>query len=86
MFIMVVKTITVTEDAYKALKSLKESGESFSKAILRIAKRKPLSTFFGALSKKSGARLEKAVLDLRKKRNEAHRARIKRTIKAFKGD
>lgn len=81
---MAVKTITVTEYAYNALKSLKAPRESFSDTILRVAKRKPLSFFFGALSKGSGERLEKTVFELRKKRNEAHRARMKHIIGAFK--
>jgi predicted CopG family antitoxin len=34
---MAVKTITVTKDAYDALRSMKEGDESFSEAILRIS-------------------------------------------------
>jgi predicted CopG family antitoxin len=74
---MATKTITVTEDAYEALKALKTRGESFSETIIRVAKRKPLSAFFGALSKESGERLERAVSELRERRNAAHRARMK---------
>ena len=81
---MAVKTITIKENAYEALKSLKLSRESFSETILRIAKRKPLSEFFGVLSKNTGEKLEKAILASRKKRNEAHRARMKSIIKEFK--
>lgn len=81
---MAVKTITVTEYAYKALKSLKAPRESFSDTILRVAKRKPLSSFFGVLSRESGERLEKTVFELRKKRNETHRARMKHIIETLK--
>ena len=35
--IMAVKTITVTENAYAALRAMKERDESFSEAILRIS-------------------------------------------------
>ncbi len=80
---MSTKTITVTVTAYEALKSLKEPKESFSDTLLRVAKRKPLSTFFGALSRKSGERLEQAVTGLRKQRNEAHRARLKQLREAL---
>lgn len=80
---MAVKTITIRENAYEALKSLKLPRESFSEAILRIAKRKPLSAFFGALSKNTGELLEKSVHDLRSKRNESHRTRLKHIIKGF---
>ena len=37
---MVVKTITIREDAYKLLKSVKRDGESFSDVIIRILSRK----------------------------------------------
>ncbi len=80
---MTVKTITVTEDAYGALKALKEKNESFSETLLRMAKRKPLSAFFGVLSPESGERLEKAVRELRKKRNEAHQKRIRQIAKEW---
>lgn len=82
---MVVKTITVTEDAYDALKSRKAAHESFSEAILRVTKRKPLSAFFGVLSKESGERLEAAIRESRKRRTEVHRARIRRIAEAFQG-
>ncbi|MBI3027224.1 antitoxin VapB family protein [Candidatus Woesearchaeota archaeon] len=80
---MVVKTITVTASAYGALKSLKLPRESFSDAIIRIAKRKPLSEFFGVLGRSTGERMEKAIADARKKRNKAHRARVDYIVKSF---
>jgi len=82
---MASKTITVTKEAYTALSSLKAPRESFSETLMRIAKRKPLSSFFGILSEESGEQLEKAVYELRKKRNEAHRVRIKKIVEAFQG-
>ena len=39
MFIMVTKTITITEDAYGAIKRLKRESESFSDLFLRIGKK-----------------------------------------------
>ncbi len=50
---MAVKSLTVTEDAYKALKNMKHGNESFSEVILRIAKDKTklLDTYFGILRK-----------------------------------
>ncbi len=77
---MAVKTITVTEEAYSALKELKGPNESFSKTILKIARRKPLNTFYGALGKESGARLERAVEGLRKKRSKTRANRLKRIV------
>lgn len=82
---MTTKTITVTEDAYTALKALKGTRESFSETILRVAKKRPLSDFFGVLSKKSGERLEKTVLEMRKKRDEVRKERMKRIVAELKG-
>ncbi len=82
---MAVKTITVTENAYDALKSLKEPNESFSETLLRVAKRKPLSQFYGVLSKESADRLEKAIMERRRERNKAHQARLKRIAESFEG-
>ena len=78
--IMATKTITVTEDAYGALRSMKESRESFSEVILRIAKRKPLGSFFGVFSKDGGKKFEDTIIELRKKRNESHNLRMRKVI------
>ncbi|MEM3126882.1 MAG: antitoxin VapB family protein [Candidatus Woesearchaeota archaeon] len=78
---MATKTITITENAYETLRGLKRKNESFSKTILRLGKRKPLSYFFGALSKESGVRLEKAIYDLRKIKNEQHKKSMAKLIK-----
>ncbi len=77
---MTTKTITVTKNAYEALKSLKSHSESFSETILRISNKRPLSQFFGVLSEESGERLESAILEMRKKRNESHKERLKRIV------
>lgn len=78
---MVVKTITVTKEAYDALKATKEPNESFSKTILRVARKRPLSSFFGVLSKESANRLEKAILESRKRYTKSHKERIDRIVK-----
>ncbi len=82
---MAVKTITVREEAYEALKAMKAPDESFSETILRMTKRKPLSYFFGALSKESGEALEKAVMERRKTNARLHRERMKRIVKEMSG-
>ena len=81
---MAVKTITVTEDAYAAVKSMKGPGESFSDTFLRISKRRALSSFFGALSGEAGERFERAILEARKRRNKAHQGRMKEIIEALR--
>ena len=73
---MSTKTITVTEDAYNALKALKEPRESFSETILRVAKKRSLNHFYGVLSKETGERLEKVVMENRKAFADAYTKRI----------
>lgn len=80
---MAVKTITITEDAYGALKKLKDTNESFSKTILRISKRKSLNDFFGILSRESGEKLERGIYNTRKIRNKAHKLRIQKLVKSL---
>jgi len=48
---MVVKTITITEEAYNMLKCLKRNEQSFSEIIIEVSKDKKcdLSKFFGIL-------------------------------------
>ena len=41
--VMVIKSLTITEEAYNVLKSIKHGDESFSKAIIRIGKRVPVN-------------------------------------------
>ncbi len=82
---MTVKTITVTEDAYEALKSKKEPNESFSEAILRITKRRPLSEFYGILKGESGEEFEKAIMERRKAHTKSHLERIERIRKELGG-
>ena len=57
---MVIKSLTITEEAYDALKSMKLGNESFSKAIVRISqtKRGAAGRFFGVL-KGQGSELKK---------------------------
>ena len=75
---MTVKTITVTEDAYKALKGLKEPLESFSETLLRVTKKHSLLEFVGILSEESADRLENKIREFRKQHNQTHKKRIKK--------
>ena len=80
---MPTKTITITEDAYEILKAMKEPKESFSETIRRIGKRKPLSAFFGILSKEAGDKLEENVRKFRKEAEESYKKRIEKIRKAM---
>ena len=82
---MATKTITVTEEAYRALKGLKDSEESFSKTILRVAKKRSLMEFAGVLSEESGKKLEKAIKEMRRRHTATHKARMKRIVKELRG-
>lgn len=81
---MATKTITVTKEAYEILKSMKSKNESFSETILRIAKRKPLSSFYGVLRAESGKRLEKTIVENRKISAKLHKERLKRISSELK--
>ncbi len=74
------KTISITDDAYKRLASLKKSNESFSLVIQRITGKSLLSNIQGILSKESADRLEEAI----KKRREEHRKMRELRIKKLK--
>jgi len=70
---MAVKTITITESAYRRLKSRKLGDESFSDVILRLTKRRPLSDFVGILSPESADAIRRAIdsdRELRRKVDE----------------
>lgn len=58
---MVVKTITITEEAYRSLKARKAGEESFSDVILRLTRRRPLRDFVGILSPESADAIRLAI-------------------------
>ena len=65
---MVTKTITVTKDAYMAIKNRKQSDESFSQLFLRIGHKSPsITEFVGLLNSESGERLSKEIKKSRKR-------------------
>ncbi len=72
---MVVKTITVTEDAYRRLKACKAGEESFSEVILRLTRRRPLSDFLGILSPEAADAIREAIDEDRARRAEVDAAR-----------
>ncbi len=48
-----VKVISVSDDVYETLKSLKRGNESFSDVIRRLIKKSSISKFSGTLSKET---------------------------------
>ena len=64
---MATKTISITEDAYERLNSIKYSNESFSEVIKRVTSQISLIKLAGLLSKESVNILENSVLEGRKR-------------------
>lgn len=75
---MTVKTITITENAYDAIKRLKSSDESFSDLFLRIGKKKVLTAkdLVGKISPEEGEAWMQRVLAYQKRMNEDMRRHI----------
>ncbi|HEX9341298.1 MAG TPA: antitoxin VapB family protein [Thermoplasmata archaeon] len=63
---MAVKTITVTEDAYRKLARLKRSGESFSDVINRVLGGPSAKTLIGVLDAEGGDDVEREVRRMRR--------------------
>lgn len=82
---MAVKTITVTTDAYEALKGLKAEHESFSETILRVAKKRSLSEFYGSLSCERADDIEKHIKESRRRHAVTRKARMDRITRALEG-
>jgi predicted CopG family antitoxin len=72
------KTISITEEAYGILKSKKEDADSFSQVIVRLAGKKSLASFAGALSEKSTDALENAVFNARRTHKTQHKKRLEK--------
>ncbi|HLC32613.1 MAG TPA: antitoxin VapB family protein [Candidatus Nanoarchaeia archaeon] len=75
---MATKSITITEDAYNRLASLKQEKESFSDVIKRIAPKRSLLELAGILTDKQTKELKRNVADFRKQFNEDLEKRRKR--------
>lgn len=62
------RTISLSEDAYEALRSLKQPGESFSDVVRRLARRRSLLELAGAVDPEGAEAIAKAVEANRRER------------------
>lgn len=83
---MSTKTLTITEEAYKRLASLKRGKDSFSDVINREIGKKNLMNYFGILSKEAGEALEKSVMEGRKRHRKMRSKRLERIEKQWRGE
>jgi len=77
---MATKTISITEDAYERLASLRTKNESFSEIIERMTNKVNIMEFAGILTRKEAVDLEKSVGKLRSGSNRRFE-RISRELK-----
>lgn len=73
---MSTKSITITEDAYNRLKSLKNKKDSFSDVINRVTGRRPLSELSDLADKEEAEEIVEKVEEVREEMNEEMRDRV----------
>ena len=81
---MATKTISISEDAYKRLASLKKGNESFSVVIKRITGGSALSKIQGLLSKEQTDISEKEIKRARKEHSRMRERKIKTLVGELK--
>ena len=81
---MATKNISITEEAYRRLASLKKrENESFSEVINRVTAKAKLREIFGILKGKAGEEFEKSIIEGRKMHAKLHEKRHKELMKEF---
>ena len=75
------RTISVSDEAYIRLRSLKRPGESFSDVINRLTKRRRLSEIAGSLDEDDVRDLVKVIASMRAR----SRGRLEKTLEELAG-
>ncbi len=70
---MATKNISITEEAYRRLASLRIKNESFSEIINKLTFKVRIRNFFGILSEEAANKLERGIERVRKEREKAYR-------------
>jgi predicted CopG family antitoxin len=68
---MTVRTITVTEEAYRRLRAHRGASGSFSELVIRLTRRRPLSDFAGVLGHRNAEALRAAIEEDRARRRRS---------------
>jgi predicted CopG family antitoxin len=76
---MATKTLSITEEAYDILRSIKGENESFTNAIIRLADKKSILELAGLISEEEAKSIKSAI----KKRREESRGRINKIMESL---
>lgn len=82
-YVMATKTLTITEDAYNRLASLKSQSESFSETIKRVLPKIDLRNFHGIISQEMGNEMLDLIKNNRKNQLKLQEEKLKKIIGSF---
>ncbi len=78
---MATKNISITEEAYRRLATLRRANESFSEIINQLTNKRRLLDFAGVLSEESADRIEKHIRKRRAAFDKERERRRKRLVR-----
>lgn len=78
------KNISISDEAYRRLASLKHDNESFSIVITRLTGKRSLTEIFGVLSQKEADSIENNIKRVRHERERADKNRRQRLQEVFR--